>query len=64
MTERISVTVREASDLTGIGMTKLRAAVRSCQLQVRYIGSRNYVIPLRELERYVDSLPDDSAEAS
>ena len=53
---KISVTIREAVQLTGIGRSSLYELFREGKIQPRKSGKRTLII-LEELKRYIESLP-------
>lgn len=62
LADRISVSVRQAAELTGLSQDLIRAAYRSGDLQVRYNGTK-VVIPVSALEQWINGLPTERATA-
>jgi predicted DNA-binding transcriptional regulator AlpA len=58
-----TVTVARASELTGIGRTKLYELAAAGHIQRRYIGPRNYVLVWSSVQAWLDGLPDDPEDA-
>lgn len=59
MAEPITVTVRQASELTGISQRRLYQLFESGQVERRYIGSRNYVVVWSSLKDWIQSRPTE-----
>lgn len=49
--------VTEASEATGIAVTKIKELVRRGEIAAKYAGKDILILPA-ELERWVNSLPD------
>ncbi|MBR0884638.1 excisionase family DNA binding protein [Bradyrhizobium japonicum] len=56
LAERILLSPDEASDLTGIGVTTIRAALKSKALKGRENGTRK-MIKRVDLDAWVDTMP-------
>lgn len=55
--ERLSVSPEEASALTGIGLTSIREAISSGDLNAKKHGRRTIIIP-NDLRVWLNALPD------
>lgn len=56
-TQSIALTADQASDATGIGKTRLYAAARNGDLEVRWVGRQKFVVEPEELRAWVRTLP-------
>lgn len=54
--ERLAVSVREAAQLAGIGLTCLYAAIDEGKVKARKLGRRTLILR-RDLEMFLDGLP-------
>jgi excisionase family DNA binding protein len=67
MREPIGLSIPQACESSGLGRTKLYAAIKSGELTARKAGRRTIILP-DDLRRYLESLPaiaanhDDAAE--
>lgn len=57
-TERVSLTVAQAAEMTGLSADSIRAAYRSGGLPVRYHGAK-VLIRHEDLAVWVDNLPTE-----
>lgn len=62
ITDRVSLTVKQAAEATGLSQDEIRAAYRSGDLPCRYKGSR-VLIRRQDLEAFIDDLPTERATA-
>lgn len=58
-TKQISVPLKDAVAMTGIGDKALRAAIKSGDLAARYVGTK-IIVEVEELREYVRSLPSEA----
>jgi excisionase family DNA binding protein len=56
LSERLSVSAEEASALTGIGLTSIRAAISSGELKAKKHGRRTIILP-DDLKVWLKTLP-------
>ena len=56
MNDKLALTVEEAARVTGIGRSKLYAAMKDGLLQARKFGRRTIILP-GDLEKFLSALP-------
>ena len=60
MTNRITVTIREACELSGLGRSTIYNLFKSGDLTPRKCGKRTLIL-VKELEDYLSNLPSEAA---
>jgi excisionase family DNA binding protein len=63
MTEKLTLTLREVAELTGLSLAEVERAVRAGELRARQVSSStrlNRRVLRADIDKWLDSLPDAS----
>lgn len=63
MHEIVSVDIRTATQITGVGRTSIYAAIKRGELPIRKVGRRT-VILATDVKRWIESRPGSDQEAA